>query len=101
MPYMGSRSVGVYDPIDTASAAAGGFSPRERAAEMQKWHAKMDQQDEEGRQEYQQNRAQANWQAAHERNLQASEAQRRQYDSETARIGTSQKYGLLGNLLRG
>jgi hypothetical protein len=41
------------------------------------------------------------WQAAHERNLQASEQARRQYDSETARAGQQQKYGLLSNLLGG
>lgn len=40
-------------------------------------------------------------QQEHEKNLQAQEQQRRQYDSETARIGNQQKYGLLGNLLRG
>jgi hypothetical protein len=40
-------------------------------------------------------------QQEHEKNLQAQEQQRRQYDSETARMGQDKKYGLLGGLLRG
>jgi hypothetical protein len=102
MPYMGSRGVGVYDPIDTKKAQwSGSLVGMDRGNEMAKAHEHLDRQDEEGRQEYHQNRAQATWQAAHERNLQASEAQRRQYDSETARMGQDKKYGLLGGLLRG
>lgn len=38
-------------------------------------------------------------QQEHEKQLQAQEQQRRQYDSETARMGQEQKYGLLGGLL--
>lgn len=40
-------------------------------------------------------------QQEHEKQLQAQEQQRRQYDSETARMGQDKKYGLLGGLLRG
>lgn len=38
-------------------------------------------------------------QQEHEKGLQQQEQQRRQYDSETNRMGQEQKYGLLGNLL--
>jgi hypothetical protein len=57
--------------------------------------------DAQAESENQQARQQSMWQAAHERNLQASEQARRQYDSETARAGQQQKYGLLSNLLGG
>ena len=40
-------------------------------------------------------------QQEHEKGLQAQEQARRQYDSETARIGQEKKYGLLSNLLGG
>lgn len=40
-------------------------------------------------------------QQEHEKGLQAQEQQRRQYDSETARMGQEKKYGLLGGLLKG
>lgn len=40
-------------------------------------------------------------QQEHEKGLQAQEQARRQYDSETARMGQQQKYGLLSNLLGG
>lgn len=40
-------------------------------------------------------------QEAHERSLQNQEQQRRMYDSESARIGQRQKYGVLGGLLGG
>lgn len=37
----------------------------------------------------------------YERSLQMQEQKRRQYDSETARMGQGQKYGVLGGLLGG
>lgn len=40
-------------------------------------------------------------QEEHEKGLQSQEQRRRQYESETARMGQQQKYGLLGGLLRG
>lgn len=40
-------------------------------------------------------------QAAHERSLQTQEQQRRMYDSQSARIGQRQKFGVLGGLLGG
>lgn len=38
-------------------------------------------------------------QEEHEKQLQAQEQQRRQYDSETSRMGQQQKFNVLGNLL--
>lgn len=38
-------------------------------------------------------------QQEHEKNLQAQEQQRRQYDSETNRMGQQQKFGVLRSLL--
>lgn len=38
-------------------------------------------------------------QQEHEKGLQQQEQQRRQYDSETARMGQQQKYGVLSHLL--
>jgi hypothetical protein len=38
-------------------------------------------------------------QQEHEKGLQQQEQQRRSYDSETARMGQEQKYGVLGQLL--
>jgi hypothetical protein len=40
-------------------------------------------------------------QQEHEKGLQAQEQARRQYDSETARMGQEKKYGVLSSLLGG
>jgi len=40
-------------------------------------------------------------QEEHEKALQQQEQQRRQYDSETTRMGQTQKFNVLGNLLGG
>lgn len=102
--YYGQRQVNLYDPIDSMSVASGGMSPRERGAEMQKWHDKLDRQDEKAQQEHDMGMQQSMYQAAHERNLQAAEQQRRAYDSQTARQtaldNQARKYSVLGDLLR-
>jgi hypothetical protein len=100
--YYGPRSHSLYSPQDTKSVQWFGSNVgRDVGSEMQKGHDHISAMDAQAESENQQARQQSMWQAAHERNLQASEQARRQYDSETARAGQQQKYGLLSNLLGG
>lgn len=99
--YYGPRTYGLYSPQDTKSAMwNAGMAGYDKGAEMSKAHSQLDAQDAQGEQEEAQNRAMGMYQAAHERNLQAAEQQRRAYDSETARQGQQQKWNVLSGLLR-
>lgn len=99
--YYGPRSVGLYGPLDTKSSMwNAGMAGYDKGAEMSKAHSYLDAKDAEGEQQAAQNQAMGMYQAAHERNLQAAEQQRRAYDSESARQGQQQKWNVIGNLLR-
>lgn len=100
--YFGQRTAGMYNPQDTKKAMWGGsIVGRDTGEEMAKGHEALDAQDAAGQMEYAQNRAASQAQNQHEMGLQAAEQQRRMYDSQTARMGQQQKFGLLGGLLRG
>jgi len=99
--YIGPRAMRLYDPADTKKAMWNtGLSGMDNASEMAKGHDHLDAQDAQAAQEESQNRMMGMYQAAHERNLQAAEQQRRAYDSETARQGENRKWNVIGNLLR-
>lgn len=100
--YYGPRKASVYDPQDVKSAMWSGSSlGRQIGTEMDKWHGVLDAQDAQARAAQQRQQAQQAQQAQHEQSLQAAEQQRRAYESETNRMGQSQKYSLLGGLLSG
>ncbi len=98
--YYGPRKASVYDPQDVKSAMYGGSTlGRQVGTEMDKWHSVLDSQDAQARAAHQRQQALQDQQARHEQSLQAAEQQRRAYDSETNRMGQSQKMSLLGGLL--
>lgn len=100
--YFGRQNVGMYDPIDTKKVQWGvGTLGRETGMEMDKSRQQVEAQDSMAARQHAQQMASAAAQEQHERALQAQEQQRRAYESETARMGQQQKYGLLGGLIGG
>lgn len=100
--YFGRQQVGMYDPIDAKKAQwSGGLAARDTGMEMDKARQQVEAQDSMAARQHAQQMQSAAAQEQHERALQAQEQQRRAYESETARMGQQQKYGLLGGLLGG
>lgn len=99
--YYGPRSVKLYDPqaIKKVSWDVGSVGA-DIGKEMSKASDHLDAQDAVAQQEHDENRMMGMHQAAHERNLQAAEQQRRAYDSQTARDAQQRKFSVLGDLLR-
>lgn len=100
--YYGRQSVGIYDPLDTKSAQWGGSTVgRQLGTEMDKASKRVEEQDAQAAAEHNRQVADSYAQGQHERSLQSQEQQRRMYDSQSARMGQQQKYGLLSGLLGG
>jgi len=90
----------MYDPgdIKRISWDVGSYGS-DMGKEMSKASDALDAQDARAQQEHDMGMQQSMYQAAHERNLQAAEQQRRAYDSQTARDAQQRKFGVLGELL--
>lgn len=99
--YYGQRNVRMYDPGDIKKISWDvGSHGADVGKEMTKASNTLDEQDARAQQEHDMGMQQSMHQAAHERNLQAAEQQRRAYDSETAREAQNRKFSVLGDLLR-
>ncbi len=98
--YYGPRTVRMYDPGDIKKISWDvGSHGADVGKEMSKAGDQLGAQDAAAQREHDMGMQQSMHQAAHERNLQAAEQQRRAYDSETARTGQKQKFGVLQSLL--
>lgn len=100
--YYGRQTVGMYDKDDEKNLMYGGsLIGRDAAQNSANNRAGVEADDAAARQEYFQNQMQQQYQAAHERNLQAAEQQRRAFDSQANAAGQAMKYSVLSGLLRG
>jgi|688.fasta_scaffold32422_5 hypothetical protein len=104
--YYGQRNVRMYDPGDIKKISWDvGSHGADVGKEMTKASNTLDEQDARAQQEHDMGMQQSMYQAAHERNLQAAEQQRRAYDSQTARDAQQRKFsvldGLRGAMFRG
>jgi hypothetical protein len=90
----------MYDPGDIKKISWDvGSHGADVGKEMSKAADHLSAQDAAAQQEHDMGMQQSMYQAAHERNMQAAEQQRRAYDSETTRTGQQQKFGVLQSLL--
>lgn len=98
--YFGRQATGLYSPEDQNSIMYGGSTlGRHIAQQMANVRPGIEQADAQAAAEHQRSMADSYAQAAHERNLQASEQRRRMYDSETQRMGAQQRNNVLSGLL--
>lgn len=98
--YYGPRTVRMYDPGDIKKISWDvGSHGADVGKEMSKAGDHLSAQDAAAQREHDMGMQQSMYQAAHERNLQSAEQQRRAYDSETTRGAQKQKFGVLQSLL--
>lgn len=98
--YYGPRTVRMYDPheIKKMSWDIGSHSA-DVGREMDKASDVLSAQDAQAQQYHDMGIQQSMHQAAHERNLQAAEQQRRNYDSMANREAQQRKFSVLGSLV--